>query len=627
MFYNLGMSTQNIQKIINDVTLATQANDFPTTLQEQEFIIYNPKLSKEKDWQYFLDGQKVCELKKESTFKGGINIETLTYGAHPSSYFSLMGKNTTIEVYTTNNIDLTGKFVSLVGYEGEIDKQIFLATSHTLQDFTTQEKDSKPKLLRTKIVLVNIQKWLSDQLDDEEQAPTINFSILVDDEAINNSGVNAIEVFFNKGFALSGIELIKKNADGTKRKLDVKYSTKTQNFEEQKEYSIVPTQWQIGSIDNYGWTTQNDSSNTAKIISANSQLASATQTGASLTDPKKTELGKAFGIISKSISPIQQFLGDKGGLANSTALIASYPESDSAALKMFIQPDGMKEMSFASRENPLKGGIMDLSKFTADYMEINQATGSFGKFGKSMSPSANGEFNNPNVWRALGLNTLNQGGQIPCLAVPRASDDYNDFQINDLKLENFLKFGIPRQRTGGTNLKPPFDFNDWQIYIRSMFFRPDPYTFWNWPLLMPSAMSIYDVKKATSIVYDTSDISQPIEIIDQLVGTLDQIFPTVNNVDNTGKDKKGYWNKTITLEQITKNDFPNKQDVFGGIRMELIEKDIQTGKFIIPDEIHVDAFYSGVIQVDFGNGTLYKFKSEGLLKGTAAKKFTILQLN
>lgn len=54
-------------------------------------------------------------------------------------------------------------------------------------------------------------------------------------------------------------------------------------------------------------------------------------------------------------------------------------------------------------------------------MEINQANGEYGKYGKSMSPSQNVGFNGKAKYRALGLQSItNATGKekIPALATP-----------------------------------------------------------------------------------------------------------------------------------------------------------------------------------------------------------------
>lgn len=53
-------------------------------------------------------------------------------------------------------------------------------------------------------------------------------------------------------------------------------------------------------------------------------------------------------------------------------------------------------------------GYFDISQISTnnDYMELNQGNGEFGKYGKSMSPSMNGEFNHKNYIRGIGVNSM-----------------------------------------------------------------------------------------------------------------------------------------------------------------------------------------------------------------------------
>lgn len=123
---------------------------------------------------------------------------------------------------------------------------------------------------------------------------------------------------------------------------------------------------------------------------ATQAIGSATQTGVGLAGSGGFLGSFASGIASGVIGLGQKFFGDKGTLANSTAVNASFLSGEGDPIKMFIQGDGAKTGSKLNRSGYLQ--ITDLEA-QGDYLEVNQANGQFGKYGKSMSPSQNHQFN------------------------------------------------------------------------------------------------------------------------------------------------------------------------------------------------------------------------------------------
>lgn len=107
--------------------------------------------------------------------------------------------------------------------------------------------------------------------------------------------------------------------------------------------------------------------------------------------------GAATGIIPAAASAIgsgiiglgQMFFGDKGTLANSTAITPQFLDGEGSPLKIFIQGDGRSSAGILDTD-----GYLNLQKLEDqdDFMEVNQANGQFGKFSKPMSPSQNNQF-------------------------------------------------------------------------------------------------------------------------------------------------------------------------------------------------------------------------------------------
>lgn len=226
-----------------------------------------------------------------------------------------------------------------------------------------------------------------------------------------------------------------------KKVIPTKANTKPKKYPENPYYSILPAQFNIFAIDNYGFTHPADPSNVAKVIGATQSLGSSANTGLSIGGALGLG-GKASTIGTAVIGLAGKFFGDKGTLANSGAIVPKFVKSDSDGIKLFIQGDA------ATSGGKLdENGYLDLAGLKAqrDYMEINQANGEFGKYGKSMSPSLNSGFNSTTIYRALGIQQLKlQADRIPALATPFVTQEYSGLKINDDKIQDYLKFGSPR---------------------------------------------------------------------------------------------------------------------------------------------------------------------------------------
>lgn len=94
----------------------------------------------------------------------------MTYGNTASSFYSLLSKNTTIEIYTNEYIELDGAYITI----GEDHDKKYLATSYRLDNFKLKDQDKEVFL--GKIILIDLVKKMSEELDDTTIAPTINIA-------------------------------------------------------------------------------------------------------------------------------------------------------------------------------------------------------------------------------------------------------------------------------------------------------------------------------------------------------------------------------------------------------------------------------------------------------------------
>ena len=339
-------------------------------------------------------------------------------------------------------------------------------------------------------------------------------------------------------------------------------------------------------------------------------------------------------------------MGDKGALANSLAITPKVISGSGDAIKFFIQPDGTSN----THNGVMEGGILNLDnlKNQNDYIETNQAKGEFGKVGKSMSPSNNAGFDTKQYYRGLGLGALHKLGTIPALSAPYSKVD--TLKTTDEKIDKWLKWGVPRLKIHTQDHIGPAMFPEtWEVYIRNMFFRPDPYSFWNWPLLVPSEIGVYDTHKQTSIAYDDTTalnnlnnalcnggnvIGEAIKEVGKLASGIENIAGimceasggagTDRAVDNTDKMTDGYWNKTITLNQLEQNNLYDPNKTFSSLQFKFNKQDLQNLY-----QLHLDAFTTSIIEVKLiKNGKVlryHKFNSQGKNIGTAASSMSIVQ--
>jgi hypothetical protein len=99
-----------------------------------------------------------------------VDITNLQFASSPNSFYSLMNMQETITIYTNEYIDLNGKFLTI----GEDINNFYLAISLELQGFKLKTKTAKKQIFYGKIVLVNIQKYLDNLVNNANEAPIIN---------------------------------------------------------------------------------------------------------------------------------------------------------------------------------------------------------------------------------------------------------------------------------------------------------------------------------------------------------------------------------------------------------------------------------------------------------------------
>ncbi len=640
---------KDFTKIIENVVNNSQVDNFPNELQPGKLFTWDTDLNSSKDWDDFTGGQLVCHTYWDKNIhKCLIDVSNLSFGNNPSSYWGMLTSNEIITVYTSEFLDLTGKFISI----GENIEDKYYATSYELSGFSLGENKKKKSYLG-KIVLVNVQKYLDNEFNESNQGPIINIingklnetitvpsfdkpsdrqpsdpnTKYISEKTVVIPKMSRVEILFPEpAIMIGGIDFVANTdrtgnalADSNRLITPALASTNPKTLPIQPYYCIIPTQWNVPSIDNYGWTHPADRSNFIKTLSATQSLGSTAATGLSLGASSSVIGTVAKAIGSATIGMAQKHFGDKGTLANSTAINSTFLSGDGDPIKFFIQGDGIADGSQID-----KNGYLDVEQLDAqgDYMEVNQANGDFGKYGKAMSPSVNGNFDRTTYYRALGLSSIDILGKVkkvPAIATPFTTGKYSALKINDTKKNDYMLTGSMRlEINSGEILKPLVTPNTWDVYIRNMFFRPDPYSFWNWPCMMPAEIGVFNVFKRSDISYDVS----------VLKGGMLASIGVLNGVAGTGKKKTSMWNKTIVVGQLTDNNFYDPNKTYSSYRYEF-----KDGERFLEDfyQIQMTAMTASTMLVNVLDENdkiirTHNFNSQGLNVGTASSWATIVQL-
>ncbi len=211
-----------------------------------------------------------------------IDVTNLTFGNTPTSFWGQFGYNEQITIYTSEYIELENKFISI----GEDIETKYFAISLQLNNFNFG-KDGRQDTYLGKIILVNLQRFLDNQFNDGNEAPIINIAngklnekitvptfaeqnkrepydpsiTIVEEKEITIPKATTVEVFFPSPTVLigGGIDLIsntRRDTDASPRydrKIVIKKAgTEPKHYPINPYYCILPTQWKIPSIDNYG---------------------------------------------------------------------------------------------------------------------------------------------------------------------------------------------------------------------------------------------------------------------------------------------------------------------------------------------------------------------------------------
>lgn len=116
-------------------------------------------------------------------------------------------------------------------------------------------------------------------------------------------------------------------------------STKPKTFPINENYCIAPIQFKVPSVDNYGMTHPLDSSNAAKMLSAMQSIGSNSDNATGVAQTGGVISSLTSKIVGSTVGLAQKYFGDKGTLANSTAINGSMVQGDGDAIKLFIQGD------------------------------------------------------------------------------------------------------------------------------------------------------------------------------------------------------------------------------------------------------------------------------------------------
>lgn len=629
----------DFKKLREDVLSQSQLDGLPSELRPATIFTWDLDIDLQRDWLQFIQGIKVGHTYFDGNgHKVMLDTTSMEYGSETGSLEFAIKNNETISFYSTKHIEFDGKVASI----GSDIHTKYMIISQAIDGIDL--KGDKKKVWVSKIILVNLAKYLSRAKDEDKEiiinymngkfGETIEVPYFKDAPKhqtydpnitkweklqITNDTPVLVETYFDKTLLQLGGTSFIKNDDFIKvkgkpkrskdREITIKKAnTKPEHFEQNEFYSIVPAQFKIPSIDNYGFTHPNDPANAIKTLLATQALGQAQETAQATADNESGGLADLGGLISKGLGSVfgsignsklgqlisskgastsvglaQKYFGDKGTLANSGAVIPTISSNPADPIKFFIQPQGMGE---ENETNYVYNGVLDLQKGDNDYLEVNQSNGEFGNIGKAMSPSRNGEFDKHNFYRALGARTIKgKTTTIPALATP-----FGDFKIDDTKIGDYLKFGIPRLNVATPFPAPVPRMDEWDYYVRKMFFRPDPYSFWNFPLISPSVVSIFTDSKKTSIHYDTTVIPSVLTHAMEFLGGK----PTEN--PNDGQSLSGHWNKTITGNDIVSDNF-NGDDFFSSFRYEFEEN----GNLEIPYKSQMLGFTTSTCEYKFIN--------------------------
>lgn len=629
---------------LNNLLSSTLANfaevtPIPEALLDHKFIMWNHDIKESIDWDDFIAGQKVMHLEynqDNAVFDGRIMLNSLSQGNSANTFQGMWKLNETITILVKDHIEFNSNLITL----GKDTSKMYFAASYPIRE-TIEGKE-----YLSKVVLQDIQAFLNNNFEDSTQGYYQNIRIgkygqtvkvpkelfdkfdkLIDYEAedLVVETPKYLEIMLPEPNHLLGIDAI--DTDETKWK-EPKYSVAPHTFSK-NEYSIQPIQFNIFAIDNYGVAHPNDMTNAIKALSFTAQLGSViSSSGTAASSLGNNNIATGSSLISMGISGASKFIGDARHLSSETAISTRFLEDENNLIKMFIQPDTNIDSFLATDINSSTDkyqtlqntntivNIQGLVKSGSALPNSDLLVSIVGKGGNNV-----GSGTKYNIVGGQSLKNLMGGSQykanikVPFLKAPYAT---GAFKITNADIQDYLSIGVPRLNVDrGNKISPVQESRTWTLQLRWNGFRPDPYSWMNWPVLSPVQMGIYDViNKGISVGYNKN---------------------IKENEDSTGTANSGYWSKGMTVADITNKRFPNPNKIFTSLSMDLT--DVVNGPDVnkVLDMLDISAITSSPLIVRIyakeedarlGQAPIneFRFRSQGQRVGTSAAFNTRLYL-
>ncbi len=630
----------------NNLIATTLANfasfvPLPDKLFETKILTWNNDIKEANEWDDFVEGQKVMHLDwdKENSFDGFVMLNSLSQGTSAETFQGMFRYNETITMLVKKDISFKNKLVSV----GNDTSKLFFAASYPFV------KNINGTIYNAKVVLMDFEAFLNRQFTDSTQGYYQNIRIgkygtnikvpkaeldkfnkltSYEEEEYKVPTPKYFEWMLNEPAGYLGQDVI--NTEGNKW-VNPLATLKPLTLPTNPYYSIVPTQFDLWAVDNYGISHPSDMTNAIKAITFTKDLSNVIATGGQYgakTGSQGNVLKSATTLISSGISSASKFFGDARELSSETAISSRFLESEGDLLKMFSQPitniyefaaGDITKVNDAFQTLINKNSIANITGLLENQSTLPNPDIIIGI---ADSVGTRNGLEGGTKYNILGSNSLiNLSGNkqyrsnqvLPFLKAPYSSD--TNFKTQDSDITNYLAIGVPRHNINvGTKLAPPILPRDWTLGFRWNGFRPSPYTWINYPILFPSQMSFYDVeRKGYSVGYNREVVKEE------------------NSNGSVPKNNTEYWTKGITVGDITNKNFQNPKDVFTSGSIDLTNEDKVLDKIdlcaITSSPYILKVFASKQDAVD-GKEPIneYRFRTQGLRTGTSANWFSRFEL-
>lgn len=611
----------------------------PDQLFKTKLIVWDQDINEDNEWDDFIAGQKVMHLEwaKERQFNGFVMLNSLSNGNSANTFQGMYKFNETLTIMTKELINVTEGLVTI----GNDTEKLYFASSYPIVN------EIEGTTYNGIVVLMEFNAFLNQNFEDSTQGyysnirqgkygETIKVPMAIKDKFDNITDYKAeeitipkptyIEWMLNEPSGLLGLDAIDTNGN---KWVDPTASLKPKTFPINETYSIVPTQFDLWAIDNYGIAHPGDMTNAIKAISFTKDISNVVATGAAYkgssatSSAQKAAISNGASLITNGISGASKFMGDARELSSETAITSSFLDGENTLLKMFIQPITERNAWQGSDINNSTDAFQTLQNKNAianiTGLLENQSTLPNADILVDFGTSVGTRFAGGTKYNIVGGSSLiNLSGNkqykdnqvLPFLKAPYSVS--SNFKTTDNDIANYLSIGVPRRNINiGKKLAPPHTPRTWTLGFRWNGFRPSPYTWINYPILYPSQMSIYDVdNKGYSVGYNK---------------------PIVKN-DIKSKANREYWSKGIMVSDVTNKNFINPKDVFTSGTIDLTNENT-----LVLDKLDLCAITSSPFIVKLyaseqdavdGNDPIdkYTFKTQGLRTGTSANWFTRIEL-